>query len=115
VEPKFKKLCDDFVARVQSTNIVAETQVVLVYHCVGVDGNEIPDVRIDIDTPAKVTIPGNPERAREWALSLFRDTIMGNIRSLVLYVGDTPFMVRDGPPYPIVVRDMSLEIIQPVE
>ncbi len=57
--------------------------------------------------------PGNRARAEQFAAESHQDTIVANINSLVRHATPDPVMLDGGPSFPVVIRDFSLEIVQP--
>lgn len=108
VSPHFAALADEFKARVRDANISATTEVTLVYRCVDEAGRELPPVRTSIVPQTKVGGFGPTES--EFAADIHRDTILGNIDSLVRHAPTGLIMLRDAPKIPLRIVGFDLEI-----
>jgi hypothetical protein len=111
---RFSQLADEFIARVRSTKITPQTDVVLVYHLVDEQRKELPPFRDSITPRTTVRWPGKPEKAPALAEQLHLDTICQNIDSLVRAAPEGYFLLRGAPQIPVAVRDFDLEIIDPL-
>ena len=110
---RFDARADEFIAMVNSCGIAPATEVMLLLHCTDLSGNPLDPIRMDVAPLTTVKMPSDPGFAREFAMQQHMDAIIGNIISLVRTIPDTPFQHPDGPPVPVIVRDVSLDIVHP--
>ncbi|HYT87944.1 MAG TPA: hypothetical protein VEL76_04435 [Gemmataceae bacterium] len=108
VNPQFAALADTFDARVRAANISGTTEVTLVYRCVDKEGRDLPPVRTSIVPQTQVAGFGTAGPA--FAASIHRDTILGNIDSLVRHAPSGVIMLRDAPRIPLRIVGFDLEI-----
>ncbi len=108
----FNAKADEFIARIQSANITASTDVVLIFHLVKADdGSPIPPVEISI--APSTTVKGGPsqEQRRQFARSVFIGQIIANINSLVRPLSSEPIQMRETGDRLVIVQDVEMEII----
>lgn len=115
MDERFAILADELIAQVRAAKLGPTTEVFLVQHCVNQDGVLVEPVRTTISPAISVTFPGNQVLAWQFAAEEFRNTIIGNINSLVRYAPTGLHMISGGPNFPVAVRDFSLEIVQPTD
>ena len=106
--PEFVSLADTFKARVRAANISGTTEVTLVYRCVDKEGRELPPVRTSIEPQTHVA--GFGAAGPTFAATSHRDTILGNINSLVRHAPSGLIMLRDAPQIPLRIVGFDLEI-----
>jgi hypothetical protein len=110
---RFGALADEFIARIRAAVIWPATEVVLVCHCVDQADEPVPPFRTALEPRTTVDFPGHKEAARQFAGSVHVKNIIDNINSLVRHAPSELIMLRDGPSFPVRIRDFSLEINQP--
>lgn len=115
MENRFSLLADEFISRVRGACIGPDTDVVVIYHYVDRDGNDLPVVRHSIVPTTKVCSPGDQDFARQFAATAHLETIIGNINSLVRPLANDPTWLPLALPQAVSVSDVTLEIIQPTE
>jgi hypothetical protein len=108
VNPKFASLADAFDARVRAANISGTTEVTLVYRCVDEEGRDLPPVRTSIVPQTQVA--GFGAAGTAFATTIHRDTILGNIDSLVRHAPSGLSMLRDAPQISLRIVGFDLEI-----
>jgi hypothetical protein len=106
--PEFASVADEFEARVRAANISGTTEVTLVYRCVNEQGQELPPVRTSLVPTTKVEGLGPDGPA--FAAAIHRDTILGNIDSLVRHAPKGLVRLRDAPQIPLRIIGFDLEI-----
>jgi hypothetical protein len=104
----FAALAAEFEARVRTANISGTTEVTLVYRCVDAEGREVPPVRVSIVPLTKMT--GSGPAGPRFAAAVHRDTILGNINSLVRHAPAGLVMLHDGPQIPLRIVGFELTI-----
>ncbi|HEY7426217.1 MAG TPA: hypothetical protein VH682_18445 [Gemmataceae bacterium] len=107
-DPQFAARADEFEARVRDANISGTTEVTLVYRCVDEQGRDLPPVRISIVPQTKVG--GFGATGPAFAATIHRDTILGNINSLVRHAPTGLTLLRDAPQIPLRIVGFDLEI-----
>jgi hypothetical protein len=109
---RFSRLADEFVQRVAAAALGPNTEVVLIIHASDQDGRPVGPFRDDI-TPA-TTVGGFEEKNAELAASLHKAAIIDNINAVVRPVDERDLMRwYAGPPFPIRVTNLELEITDP--
>jgi hypothetical protein len=108
VNPQFAALADKFEARVRDANMSGTTEVTLVYRCVDEEGRDLPPIRTSIVPETKVS--GFGVTGPAFAAAIHRDTILGNINSLVRHAPTGLIMLRDAPQIPLRIVGFDLEI-----
>jgi hypothetical protein len=110
---RYEDRADEFVKRVKATEIGLSTEVWLIYHCVDLYGNELAPIRTALEPSTKVDWPGNSGAAAQFAAYLHVGTICDNIDTIVRHLPECPVRLHEGPPHPVIVRDVEMEIVQP--
>jgi hypothetical protein len=100
-------LADEREARVRAVPITGTTEVTLVYQCVDQEGKELPPVRTSL--VPQTTLSGFGTSGPAFAAAIHRDTILGNIDSLVRHAPVGLIMLRDAPRNP--VRIVGFELV----
>ena len=95
VNPQFATVADEFEARLRTTNLSGTTEVTLVYRCVDEEGRDLPPVRASLVPQTKVG--GFGVAGPAFATDSHRDTILGNIESLVRHAPNGLIRLRDVP------------------
>jgi hypothetical protein len=112
----FAPLAEEFIAEVQSHTLTSTTEVNVVYHCVDEFGRMLTPFRMSMVAMTKVTAPGDPEFAREFALVMHRDSIIQNINSLVRPALPDRFCVpREYATTIMRLVRLELEILDPIK
>jgi hypothetical protein len=107
----FGEQADRFIEEIRGAAIDPGTEVYIVYECVDQEGNPAPESRLEMAAVTTVTAPGSEEWAREFAATVHRDTIIGNINSAVRHAptGFTTF--REHPATAVRILGFRLEIV----
>ncbi len=79
MEDQFKKVAEEFKARIRALVLTATTDVILITHFEDLDGNTLPPHRVSIVPSTSARGPG----AASLAAAAHLDAIIGNIGSLV--------------------------------
>jgi hypothetical protein len=108
LNPHFASVADEFEARVCATPLSGTTEVTLIYRCVDEEGHDLPPVRTSIVPQTKVG--GTGATGPAFAVAVHRDTILGNIDSLVRHAPDGLIRLRDAPQIPVRIVGFDLEI-----
>jgi hypothetical protein len=109
----FDLLADDLIARVQAASIGTDTEVALLCHCVDLEGQPVPPVRMAVEPVTLVRVRGEKGTAPQFAPSLQIGAIIDNINSVVRRAPLGIVRLPDGPSFPVIIRDFTLEISKP--
>ena len=96
-----------------ASDIGPATEVVTIFHCTDAKGVQVPSIRMDMMPTTTGKAPSKPSLGVGFAEALHVDAIIGNINSLVRGLPTGPFKMATGHPFPIIITDVSLEIVQP--
>lgn len=107
----FQNSADAFIEKVRAATVTANTEVNAVYYCLDKEGQPLEPFRLSLVPTTQVKWPGNPSGAKDMAEKMHRDTIIGNINSLIR--PSTPerfFVPREMAGIPMTISRLELEI-----
>jgi hypothetical protein len=110
----FNAKADEFIARIQSTDISGSTEVSLIYHAVKAD-DDSPIEPFPVSITGSTTVKGfdSKQKREEFARSAHLATIIGNINSMVRNCPTGPTLMHETGDLVIIIQDIEMEIIQP--
>ncbi|HUY33367.1 MAG TPA: hypothetical protein VMV69_11520 [Pirellulales bacterium] len=110
VTSAFSHRADEFIARIESVPLTASTEVVLVYHCLDERGVQVPPIREPLAPLVSVRMPGVREAGKRFAATVYRETIIDNINSLVRGAPNGMNKIPNAPQVLLRIMDFELEI-----
>jgi hypothetical protein len=109
----FAAFANQFIEQLKNTDLNEYADVFIVYLCVDKQGRDVTPYRVSITPTTKVRLPGDQEKAREFAVRTHLDTIIANINSVVRNAPTEFVTFPEQPELPVQIQSFKLEIEQP--
>jgi hypothetical protein len=105
------EVAGSIIAQIRAANVQPGTEVELVYHLNNEHGQPVEPTRVSI--VPKVTV--DKKLGKAFAVSALQENIIASVSGRVWGFPASPFMLSDGPAFPVVVLDVTVEITPPDE